>query len=467
MSSRLRSRLVWQSPRAPEAAEGFPFAKGAPPAVETPGFDMPLAPHDIAIGLLHIGAEVEHALMAQYLYAGFSLSESQPDEEKRRAVQRWRSVVLEIAREEMGHLATVQNVLTVIGGALCFERDDYPIEDANLWPFPFELERLTKVSLGKYVLAEMPSEDALAKLGLTKEIEEIKRKLNVENIEVHRVGRIYDRVTEMFTAGPMVEGPPVADFTKTHPFIATADIQASSLKFQVSPSAWGLGYPQILIATAHDRDSALKAVDLISVQGEGSTVEADLLKSHFGRFLSIYREFPEEGEWQPSRNVARNPTTNPDIKDPARRLEGEACVWASLCNLRYRMILMYLKHSFYIEAPADYPSRSPCGSLVSWAFGEMYNIRSLSETLMSLPRAPGSPVLAGPPFEMPYSLALPARNADRWRLHRDLLTASIELVTGMIKSAVSHGDQSHVRYLQALVTTDQTALDQVTAVIGA
>jgi hypothetical protein len=467
MSSRLRSRLVWHGAKAPLAAAALPLAKGAPPAAEKPAFDMPMAPRDMAIGLLDIGAEVEHALMAQYLYAGYSLNESQPDEEKRQKVQRWRSMILEIAREEMGHLATVQNVLTVIGGPLCFDRDDYPIRDPELWPFPFELERLTKTSLGKYVLAETPSETTLASLGLTAEIDEIKRKLKAEDIEVHRVGLIYDRITEMFTTGPMAEGPPVPPFTATHPFIATVDIQASSLKYQVNPSAWGLGYPRILIETASDRTSALTAIGLISVQGEGSTVEKDLDKSHFGRFLSIYREFPEDGDWEPSRHVAGNPTTNPDVEDPERRLEGNACVWASLCNLRYRMILMYLKHSFYIEAPADNPSRSPRGALVSWAFGEMYNIRSLAEILMTLPVAPGSNILAGPPFEMPYSLELPARDADRWRSHRDLLTASIELVAGMIKSAASDNNESHLRYLRSLVTSDQTTLEQVTALIGA
>jgi hypothetical protein len=468
MSSRLRSRLVWHRAETPRAAAAMPLAKGvALPAAEKPGFDMPLAPRDMAIGLLDIGAEVEHALMAQYLYAGYSLNESQPDEHRRALVQKWRSMILEIGREEMGHLATVQNLLTVVGGPLCFERDDYPIRDADLWPFPFELERLTKTSLGKYVLAEMPSEKDLAELGLTEEINDIKRKLNAEDIEVHRVGRIYDRISEMFTLGPMPEGPPVPGVTTPHPFIATVDIQSSSLKFQVSPSAWGLGYPRILIETAHDRNSALAAINLIAVQGEGSNVDKDLHKSHFGRFLSIYREFPEEGQWEPSLPVASNPTTNPDVDGLNRRLEGDACVWASLCNLRYRMILIYLKHSFYIEAPADAPSRSPRGALVSWAFGEMYNIRSLAEILMTLPIAPGSSILAGPPFEMPYSLALPARNADRWRAHRDLLMASIALVTDMINAAGARNDERHVRYLRALLTSDQTTLQQVTALIGA
>jgi hypothetical protein len=252
--------LVWHAREEPLTAAALPLAKGPARADEKPGFDAPMSAHDTAIGLLHIGAEVEHALMAQYLYIGYSLNESQPHEKERHAVQRWRSVILEIAREEMGHLATVQNLLTVIGGPLCFERDDYPIQDADLWPFPFELERLTKTSLAKYVLTGMPSEDALAKLGLTEEVEAIKRRLEAEDIKVHRVGRIYDRITEMFTPVPMVEGPPVPGITTAHQFIATVDIQSSSLKYQVNPSAWGLGYPQVLIETAHDRDSALNAV---------------------------------------------------------------------------------------------------------------------------------------------------------------------------------------------------------------
>src|SRR5262249_15053172 len=162
-------------------------------------------------------------------------------------------------------------------------------------------------------------------------------------------------------------------------------------------------------------DSARKAIHAISLQGEGSRVPQDLESCHFGKFLEIYRAFPERGEWTPARNVAANPTTNPLIVDPTRRLSGAALDWATLSNLRYRMLLVYLKHAFYVEAPLEYPSRSPRGALVSWAFGEMYNLRALAEILMDLPMAPDSNTAAGPPFEMPYSLTLPIREQDRWR----------------------------------------------------
>lgn len=427
---------------------------------EVPALHMDLAPRDQAIALLHIAAEVEHALMVQYLYAAYSLDEEQPDEATRQLVGQWRSVILEIAREEMGHLATVQNLLTVIGGPLSFDREDYPIIDPELWPFPFQLEPLTKKSLAKYVLAEMPSREVLEKLHLEEEIDAIVKYLKVDCLHVHRVGLIYDRITSLFTPGPMIEGPNIPPFTDTHPFIATIDIQAAKLKFEATPDSWGLGNLRILVETAFDRTSALNAVQLVATQGEGSDIESDLEKSHFGRFLKIYRKFPDDR--RVSRNIATNPTTNPRNPDQHRQINGTARPWAELCNLRYRMLLTYLLHSFYVEARTDETSRFPGAALISWAFGEMYNIRSFSEILMRMPLQTGSDLRAGPPFEMPYSLALPHHSDDRWRMHRDLLMASISMLGKMVSTS-----EPHEIFLRALRTADETALQQINALIGA
>jgi hypothetical protein len=447
-------------PAAANLATGFALTLSGP---EVPDFEVPVAPRERAVALLHIGAEVEHALMVQYLFAAYSLNESQEDPRRREFVRKWKSTVAEIAREEMGHLATVENALTLIGGALCFERDDYPIVDSELWPFPLQLEPLTRDSLAKYVLAEMPSEESVAKLGLTKEIEAIKKRLGaVGHLNVHRVGLIYSAILKLLTAGPMIQGPDVPGVTDPHAFIATIDIQSSNANYQVNPSAWGLGYGDILIEVAHDRPSALDGITAIAVQGEGNDVDQDLNKSHFGKFLQIYREFPEQSEWQPARNVAVNPSTNPSVTDPSRRLEGEARLWAALSNLRYHMLLFYLKHSFYIEAPSKPDSPTPRGALISWAFGEMYNLRSLSEILMSMPMTPQAERKAGPPFEMPYSLSLPTRASGRWRTHRDLLLASLDLTEKMLVPG-----QPMERYLRALRAADLTALEQITSLIGA
>jgi ferritin-like protein len=460
LTSRRTRHLTWGPAGAVPGAPGLRAAaldKRAQAAQEAPSPDFFTAPRDRAIYLLHIGAEVEHALMAQYLYAGYSLGSPHLTKPQQRQVAHWRRLVLEVAREEMGHLATVENMLTLIGGPLSFDREDYPIP-ADLYPFPFELEPLTKKSLGKYVLCEMPNEETIAKLHLTKEIDQIRRYVDAEDdVMVHRVGKIYDAITQLFTAPTVPKEPP----PKPPFFIHSGDIQASSIRYQVSASAWGLGQKDILIETATDRSSALNAIKLISVQGEGSTIK-NLKESHFGKFLEIYRKFPDEKGWRPSRSVATNPTTDQSAPRNRRITNKLALLWAGLFNLRYRMLLMYVSHSFRIEAPARPSGRTPRGLLITWTFGEMYNLRSIAEILMTLPLHDRGDLLAGPPFEMPYSLSLPARDPDRWRTHRDLLIESQQYVAEL--RAASHGE--HESYLKGLHSADQSALDQALTIIG-
>jgi hypothetical protein len=136
--------------------------------------------------------------------------------------------------------------------------------------------------------------------------------------------------------------------------------------------------------------------------------------------------------------------------------------WAELFNLRYRLLLMMLSHSFHIESDSAGPPRSPRGLLISWAFGEMYNLRSIAEILMSLPlNSPAGEKFAGPPFLMPYSLALPAHDRNRWRGHRDLIDASDLMVQKLMPEAASH-----VEYLKGLLSANRRAVLQIEPLIG-
>lgn len=479
MKKRLTRHLVWTEPEAPEAHPGA-LKKAKAPAPERPltalkterveedgpraGLDVFMAPRERAVYLLHVGAEIEHALLVQYLYAGYSLGGPHlTDPEQVRLAKKWRDTVLEIAREEMGHLVTVQNILTLIGGPLSFEREDYPIPE-DLYPFPFELEPLTKRSLGKYVLAEMPNEETLEKLGLKQEIEEIEKYVGGgAPPRVNRVGIVYSAIVELFTAPSVPQEPP----REPPAFVASSDIQPGSLRYQVRRDEWGLWYKDILIETATDRRSAIAAIQAIAVQGEGSDLGPDparqIAGSHFGKFLDIYRQFPEEADWRPTRDVARNPTTDQEATPEERRITNpRALLWANLLNLRYRMLLMYMEHSFRIEAPAKASGRTPRGLLVSWAFGEMYNIRSITEILMASPMGEGGGLMAGPPFEMPYSLTLADRDADRWRTHRDLLLASQQYVGELER----FDGGEHAAYLKGLRGANESALEQVMLLIG-
>jgi hypothetical protein len=57
------------------------------------------------------------------------------------------------------------------------------------------------------------------------------------------------------------------------------------------------------------------------------------------------------------------------------------------------------------------------------------------------------PLNTGPPFELPYTLALPDDQRDRWRLHLALLDTSSELVA---KPRVAGGSEELLAELTAI-----------------
>ena len=92
-----------------------------------PVHDPPLAPRDEAVFLLNIAAEVEHAVMVQYLFAAYSLRDpSQFTDDNATLVREWRKAIVTAAGEEMEHLVTVQNLLRSLGAPLSLARDEFP-----------------------------------------------------------------------------------------------------------------------------------------------------------------------------------------------------------------------------------------------------------------------------------------------------------------------------------------------------
>src|SRR2546428_6168319 len=70
------------------------------------------------IYMLCEAAELEHGIMCQYLYAAFSLKQSETEglsADQARAVQRWRKTISHVATQEMLHMSLVQNLLSAIG----------------------------------------------------------------------------------------------------------------------------------------------------------------------------------------------------------------------------------------------------------------------------------------------------------------------------------------------------------------
>jgi hypothetical protein len=237
------------------------------------------------------------------------------------------------------------------------------------------------------------------------------------------------------------------------------------------------------------RSQAIAALKALSMQGEAPLVaarKADEL-SHFDRFLEIYHGFEEiEGRgggrtkdkakakakaWRPARRVPINPTTlnDPAASDGAGFIEAtQSREWASLFNLRYRLLLRYLAHTFRLARVTRADTPNLRAMVMHRVFGEMYNLKTIAGILMRSPlrdAAPGAKVAAdaacaGPPFEMPYTLNLSTVETDIWIFHRDLLGSSQRIC----KTLLSHPDAEDRAYLTVLFDLDSQArtwIDQI------
>jgi Ferritin-like len=413
-------------------------------------------PHRYAVFLLHVAAEIEHALMVQYLYAAFSLGGSKVPADRLNEVSQWREIILGIAKEEMGHLMTVQNVLRCLGGPLNLDREDFPW-DSEFYPFPFKLEPLTLQSLAKYVLAESPADWAGAEADQVRTLAQ----QGVGNSPINHVGSLYKTIT---------------DLLENESLIQDTDFRGSTFPYQANWDEWGRGYkrgergnstkgamagtPDLLLMPVVGRTDSLAALRAVAEQGEATPTPDEGAPSHFTRFLRIYRSFPKIDGWSPSRRVPVDPIVLTVGHDDKAGVDwggtpithSESKLWAHLFNIRYEALLTNLLHTFeYPNNVTDVSQTTPRGLLLHLTFGEMYNIRALSELLVQMPLAPNnSELLAGPPFQIPYTLKLAVDAADRWRRHVDLLQVSLALADRLL--AVP--GQRHAAYLRSLREAD-------------
>jgi len=118
-------------------------------------------PHLELIRLLKEASEIEHSLMIQYIFAAYSLKPAY--QELVGPPVPSSDTLLGIAIEEMQHLAAVNKLLVELGGNPNLGRLDFPYE-VDIYPFPFRLEKLTKISLARYTYVEagrhsMPTRD--------------------------------------------------------------------------------------------------------------------------------------------------------------------------------------------------------------------------------------------------------------------------------------------------------------------
>ncbi len=461
--------LLAAAGRTLEAAEPLPTA------------DQPLEPRDEAVFMLYTAAEIEHALLVQYLYAAFSLGDrslrkaevtagtlTQDQYDKMFKPGGWQQTVIQIAKEEMGHLLTVQNLLILIGGPITLQREEFPFR-SQFYPFPFRLEPLTKDALAKFVAAERPPRPDPTTYPKVAEIDLRALRAN-QSMPVNQVGALYQKIIELFKRLP-VEAffPETVDTFQAKP----ADWGKDEPAPQAQPGprdilAWSFG------GTAPEaRAKAIRALEQIAQQGEGATGGGGG-DSHFARFYKIYEDFAETNPrygnlgWLPALPVPSQPNTAPyqsadESAEDGRITDGLARAWAHLFNLRYRMLLANLSHYLQLDA-SKYP-KSRAG-LHEWTFEQMSWLTRLSGRLTSLPRQSpnlydrGRPAVAGAPFEMPFTLDLPGQQKARWARHRSLLKESGQLIKKIRSSGGDAGELAR-SILEDMSKSDTAASAQI------
>jgi hypothetical protein len=128
------------------------------------------------------------------------------------------------------------------------------------------------------------------------------------------------------------------------------------------------------------------------------------------------------------------------------------------------MLLTYLAHSFRISsASATMGAANPRSFIIQRTFNEMYNLRGIAGILVQLPlNNDKDQERAGPPFQIPYTMKLPAEEADCWRLHLDLIEASSRLQDAI--SGIPHNPRAS--YAATLHSVDSGAKRQLELLAG-
>jgi hypothetical protein len=353
--------------------------------------------------LLVEASQLEHMIMCQYLYAGFSLRRGTDEgltAEQAAAVARWGKVLREIAVQEMLHLSLVCNLMSAIGAAPSFTRPNFP-QRSNYFPPTVQLDLLpfSEAALTHFLYLERP--EGMERL----DAEEFVPAAPHEAVEPDEA---LPRVQDFATVGHLYRG--IADglshlvgrFGERAVFVGVPRAQATREIF---------GWPELVTVT--DLASAQAAIEVIIEQGEGA--RGDWRSAHYGRFLDIWNEHHEfrrrDPGFEPARPViaafARQPydiaAAQPLVTDPASRALAE------LCNLAYEAVLQLLTRFFTHTDETDEQLGILAGAAIDLMAGVL---EPLGSALTRLPAGPEFPDrTAGPAFEMYYAMT----NFVPWR----------------------------------------------------
>lgn len=376
---------------------------------------MTIEHRDALIYMLSEAAELEHAIMCQYLFAAFTLKRSTAegvDERQLRAIDKWRDVLFGVAAEEMLHLALANNLLSAVGAAPRIGRPNLP-HAGRYYPPEVQLALVpfSERALRHFLYLERPEginiNDAEGFEAL-REAEPLMSEREIVPRPQHfaTVGELYRAIESGFENLVNYHG-------ERWLFIGPPHAQATSKNFWWSD-----------LISVTDLESAKRATTTIVEQGEGA--RGHWRDAHYGRFLEVLGEYltlkRERPAFEPARPAlaayVREPVDaepGPLISDPitARVLDS--------FNVAYEVLLYALGRFFGHGRETEEQHQTLADVSVGLMVGV---IKPLGEIATALPVGDEYPDnTAGPCFEVFYrsGYLLPHTEAAWVLLHERIL----------------------------------------------
>src|SRR5499425_2051129 len=361
------------------------------------------------IYMLCEAAELEHGITTQYLFAAFSLKQSEEEGlsgAELAAVQRWRTQVSHVAAQEMLHLALVHNLLSAVGGAPHLARPNLPAP-ANHYPAGVQLALLPfgEQALRHFMFLERPEgmdladAEGLAAVGKASPVIS-ERDIVPQGQDFATVGHLYrsieagfEHLAEMRGEDWLFVGPPRAQATSAH-----------------------FGWPELVAVT--DLASAQRAIEEILEQGEGP--RGHWRDAHFGQFVTILDEYQQLREANPGFDPVR-PVMAANVRPPERDVDmpliGDPLTArvTDLFNVGYEILLQIFERFFAHTEETDAQLTTLADATIALMLRVLKPLGDLITSLPAGEQYPGK--TASPSFELFYEddYLMPHREAA-WAL---------------------------------------------------
>ncbi|MDF3022266.1 MAG: CDGSH-type iron sulfur-containing protein [Steroidobacteraceae bacterium] len=349
---------------------------------------MTPAPHkqisrEALVHQLYEAAELEHNLMCTYLYAAFSLKQGIEEglsAAEADATARWRRAILQVAVEEMGHLAAVWNITAALGGSPRFGRYNFPLDPGGLpASVVVRLAPFNEAVLQHFIFLERPhkshepdGEGFAADWAFRRGDDRAALRVTPMPIDYETVGAFYETLSCNLKEF-------VARVGEKEAFCGDRNLQISRKEMDFQ------GCDPVICSI-----TALRAFDAIVSQGEGAS--SDTAESHYCRFKAIREELRALKAANASFEPAWPAAVNPVLRRPVRQglrvwlQNDEVAATVDLANSAYMLMLRLLSHSYLVPRP--HPDKALC---IDLAMGLMRAVSPLAERAARLPAGEDNP----------------------------------------------------------------------------